>query len=324
MSALTPGFSGADIANVCNEGAIIAARSDAKSVNLKNFEDATERVIGGIEKKLVMTMQEKKTVAYHEAGHAIAGWFLEHANPLLKITVIPRSKGSLGFAQYLPQELSLYTKEALIDMIHVALGGRIAEEIFFGKVTTGAGDDIKKCTQIANSLVTVYGMTDNMGLVAYNSGEESGLRAYSDETLYEIDMETKRIVDECYANVKNLLESKKDLIEALAEELLEKESINLPQIIKIIGERPFPMKESLKEYLSELTDRERQAAEEKAKKQEEEDAKEEVDAAEPDLSKASEDTAEEAKTEEKPENDATKEETEDKKEEKEGEDKKKD
>merc|ERR1712187_1030266 len=156
------------------------------------------------------------------------------------------------------------------DMIHVALGGRVAEEIFFGKVTTGAGDDIKKVTQIANSLVTVYGMTDNMGLVAYNSGEETGLKAYSDETNYEIDMETKRIVDECYARVKELLESKRDLIEALAEELLEKESINLPQIIKIIGERPFPMKESMKEYLSELSERERQEEEEKVKKQMEE------------------------------------------------------
>jgi len=265
MAALTPGFSGADIANVCNEGAIIAARTDAKSVSLKNFEDATERVIGGIEKKIPMTKEEKATVAYHEAGHAITGWFLEHASPLLKITVIPRSKGSLGFAQYLPQEMNLYTKEALLDMIHVALGGRVAEEIFFGKVTTGAGDDIKKVTQIANSLVTVYGMTDNLGLVAYNGGEESGLRAYSDATLYEIDMETKRIVDECYANVKNLLTEKKHLIEALAEELLEKESINLPQIINIIGERPFPMKESLREYLTELTDRERQAEELKVK-----------------------------------------------------------
>lgn len=146
MSALTPGFSGADIANVCNEGAIIAARNNTKSVGLKEFESATERVIGGIEKKMVMTLEEKKTVAYHEAGHAVAGWFLEHSNPLLKITVIPRSKGSLGFAQYLPQELSLYTKEALLDMINVALGGRIAEDIFFGKVTTGAGDDIKKVT----------------------------------------------------------------------------------------------------------------------------------------------------------------------------------
>lgn len=127
LSALTPGFSGADIANVCNEGAIIAARHDKKNVSLKEFENATERVIGGIEQKKVMTFEERKTVAYHEAGHAVAGWFLEHSNPLLKITIIPRSKGSLGFAQYLPEEISLYHREALIDMIKVALGGRAAE-----------------------------------------------------------------------------------------------------------------------------------------------------------------------------------------------------
>ena len=146
LAALTPGFSGADIANVCNEGAIIAARGDKKSVSLREFESATERVIGGIEQKKVMTYEERKTVAYHEAGHAVAGWFLEHSNPLLKITIIPRSKGSLGFAQYLPEELSLYHKEALVDMIKVALGGRIAEQIFFDTVTTGASDDIKKVT----------------------------------------------------------------------------------------------------------------------------------------------------------------------------------
>lgn len=167
IAALTPGFSGADIANVCNEGAIIAAREDKKNVSMKEFESATERVIGGIEKKVVMTAHERKTVAYHEAGHAVAGWFLEHSNPLLKITIIPRSKGSLGFAQYLPEELSLYHKEALIDMICVALGGRIAEELFFGKVTTGASDDIKKVTQIAQSLICIYGMNDKIGLRSF-------------------------------------------------------------------------------------------------------------------------------------------------------------
>jgi AFG3 family protein len=146
LAALTPGFSGADIANICNEGAIIAARGEQTSVTLKNFEMATERVLGGIEKKLVMSPQERKTIAYHEAGHAVAGWFLEHSNPLLKITIIPRSKGSLGFAQYLPDEVSLYGREQLIDMICVALGGRISEELNFGKITTGAADDIKKVT----------------------------------------------------------------------------------------------------------------------------------------------------------------------------------
>lgn len=138
LATLTPGFSGAEIANVCNEGAIIAARTDLESVGIKEFESAIERVIGGLEKKTIMTLDEKKIIAYHESGHAVAGWFLEHSNPLLKVTIIPRSKGSLGFAQYLPEEVSLYSKEALLDMISVALGGRIAEDIFFGKITTGA------------------------------------------------------------------------------------------------------------------------------------------------------------------------------------------
>jgi len=145
LSALTPGFSGADIMNICNEGAIIAARKDLDKVTIREFEQATERVIGGIEKKIPQSHEERKTVAYHEAGHAVAGWFSEHSAPLIKLTIIPRAKGSLGFAQYLPDELSLYTSEALEDMIKVALGGRIAEEIFFGRITTGASDDFKKC-----------------------------------------------------------------------------------------------------------------------------------------------------------------------------------
>jgi len=146
MSALTPGFSGADIENICNEAAIIAAREDRESVGLRQFEKATERVIGGLEKKVPLTVEERKTVAFHEAGHAVAGWFLEHSAPLLKVTIVPRAKGALGFAQYLPDELSLYSKEALLDMVCMAMGGRVAEELFFGRVTTGASDDIKKCT----------------------------------------------------------------------------------------------------------------------------------------------------------------------------------
>lgn len=146
MSALTPGFSGADIENICNEAAIIAAREDLEGVGIRQFEKATERVIAGIEKKVPLSHEERKTVAYHEAGHAVAGWFLEHSAPLLKVTIVPRAKGALGFAQYLPDELTLYTREALLDMVCMAMGGRIAEELFFGKITTGASDDIKKCT----------------------------------------------------------------------------------------------------------------------------------------------------------------------------------
>jgi len=153
IASLTPGFSGADIANVVNEAAIMAARESLNSVGMKQFEAATERVIGGIEKKSIMTKEERRRVAYHEAGHAVAGWFLEHSDPLLKITIIPRSKGSLGFAQYLPNEVSLHNKEQLLDMIKTALGGRVSEEIFYDSVTTGASDDINKVTQIANGLV---------------------------------------------------------------------------------------------------------------------------------------------------------------------------
>lgn len=159
-----------------------------------------------------MTQHERKTVAYHEAGHAVAGWFLEHSNPLLKVTIIPRSKGSLGFAQYLPDEIHLYGKEQLIDLICVALGGRIAEKIFFGTVTTGAHDDIKKVTQIAQSLVTVYGMNDKLGLISYQGGEQN-LKPFSEETNQEIDQEVQNLVLECFNRVEALLTDKKELIE---------------------------------------------------------------------------------------------------------------
>ena len=148
---------------------------------LADFEKATERIIGGLEKKVVITPEERKTVAYHESGHAVAGWFLEYANPLLKLTIVPRSKGSLGFAQYLPDELSLYTKEQLLDMIKVALGGRIAEEIFFKRVTTGASDDLRKVTQIAYSIVMQFGMSERLGLLGYEVGEY-GERPFSQAT----------------------------------------------------------------------------------------------------------------------------------------------
>jgi ATP-dependent metalloprotease FtsH len=196
IATLTPGFSGAEIANVCNEAAIIAARQNLPSVNMKNFEEATERVIGGIEKKSLMTLEERKRVALHEAGHAVAGWFLPNSDPLLKITIIPRSKGALGFAQYLPAEVALKNKEELLDMVKTALGGRIAEEIFYDSVTTGASDDINKVTQIVNGLVQTYGMTTNIGLVGYGSmGDESGFnKPYSDQTNWEIDEEVRSIV----------------------------------------------------------------------------------------------------------------------------------
>lgn len=204
LAALTPGFSGADIGNICNEGAIIAARKNLESVGIKEFEEATERVIGGIEKKLPLSDNERRTVAYHESGHAVAGWFLEHSSPLLKITIIPRAKGALGFAQYLPNEVQLYSKEQLLDTIVMALGGRVSEELFFHKVTTGASDDIKKCTQIAQSLITEYGMSKKLGTLNY-AHEEGYQKSYSDKTNRIIDIEVKAIIDQAYLRCKEIL-----------------------------------------------------------------------------------------------------------------------
>ena len=283
LAALTPGFSGADIRNVVNEGAILGARNDQKSITILEFEKATERVIGGLEKKTIITDQERKTVAYHEAGHAVAGWFLEHSNPLLKVTIIPRSKGSLGFAQYLPEELSLYSKEALIDMIKVALGGRVAEEIFFNRITTGASDDLKKITQIATGMVTTYGMNNEIGLLNYQT-EEGYQKPYSEAKGALIDQEVKKLVDQCHKEVTELLESKREIMEQLAERLLDKEVLALPDLLDVLGERPFPMKETMKEYLEELN---RRKEENEAKAEDEDQTEDETE----DDDKKSDDTS---------------------------------
>ena len=303
LAALTPGFSGADIMNICNEGAIIAARKNATSVTIRDFEMATERVIGGIERKLPQSQNEKRTVAYHEAGHAVSGWYSEFAAPLIKLTIIPRAKGSLGFAQYLPDELTLYTTEQLQDMITVALGGRVAEELFFGKITTGASDDLKKCTQIATAMITQYGMSPLLGTINYDT--ESGYqKSFSDKTNLAIDDEVSRIINQSYVACRQILESKQEKIKQLAERLLEQETLSLPDIVEIMGERPFAMKESVVEYLQELKARQevdaqlneeeaRLAAENELKKKEmNESLKFDVDAAEKD-EKADETTGKE-------------------------------
>jgi AFG3 family protein len=212
LSALTPGFSGADIQNICNEAAIMAARKDQDSVSIRDFELATERVIAGIEKSMPKNEVQRRTVAYHESGHAVAGWFSKHSAPLLKLTIIPRAKGSLGFAQYLPDEVSLYTKEQLCDMITVALGGRIAEEVFFGKITTGASDDIKKCTQIAQGIVCEYGMVESLGTINY-SNSEGYQKSFSERTGKMIDVEVRKIIDNQYLECKKVIEANKDKLE---------------------------------------------------------------------------------------------------------------
>ena len=231
-----------------------------------------------------MTREERKRVAYHEAGHAVAGWMLEHADPLLKVTIIPRSKGALGFAQYLPNELALRNKEQLLDMIKTALGGRIAEEIFYESVTTGASDDINKVTQIAQGLVQTYGMNNKIGLVGYGSmmGEGSFQKPYSDHTNWEIDEEVRKLVREQYSLTRDLLLEHKDKIQALGDQLLDKETMNLPMIVDVLGARPYGMNETMSEYLEELTSRKI--------KDDKDTAEKEADAAQTELSKSLDDS----------------------------------
>ena len=251
LAALTPGFAGAEIANIVNEAAIIAARDAKDAIEMRDFEKASERVIGGIEKpNSIMTDKEKKTVAYHEAGHAIAGWFLEHADPLLKVTIVPRGSGALGFAQYLPKEVALHTKEQIMDMMCMALGGRAAEDLMFGKVTTGASDDLNRVTQMAYGMVRVYGMNDKIGNVSFPPSEEMQFdKPYSDATAQLFDEEAKLIIQEAYQRTRGLLEEKKEALIAVAELLLDKETINQDDVIAAIGDRPFEMQENQKEFL---------------------------------------------------------------------------
>ena len=251
LAALTPGFSGADIANLCNEAAIFAARAKKTFVDMPSFDKAVDRVIGGLEKTSVMSKEEKRTVAYHEAGHAVAGWFLEHADPLLKVTIIPRMSGALGFAQYLPKEMALHTEQQLNDRICMALGGRIAEEINFGKVTTGAQDDLDKVTKIAYSMVSMFGMNSNVGHVSFNVNAEENQfkKPYSETTAAKIDDEVKLLIESAYARTTELLTEKKEAVASVAEYLLENETITQHDVERLIGPRPFAAPQSYKEFV---------------------------------------------------------------------------
>lgn len=243
LAALTPGFSGADIANVCNEAALIAARYNAKAVTLRHFELAIERVIGGVEKKSkLLDPQEKRIVAYHEAGHAVCGWFLKYAHPLLKVSIIPRGQGALGYAQYLPPDQYLMSTLQLYDRMIMTLGGRVSEELNFASVTSGAHDDFKKVTQIAQSMVMRFGMSDKVGMVNYadTQSQDNLTKPFSDETNDVIDQEIRRIVQECYDRCKQLLTEKKEAVELVAQELLKKEFITREDMIRLLGKRPFP------------------------------------------------------------------------------------
>ncbi|XP_032645468.1 mitochondrial inner membrane m-AAA protease component AFG3L2 isoform X3 [Chelonoidis abingdonii] len=252
LASLTPGFSGADIANVCNEAALIAARHLSDAINQKHFEQAIERVIGGLEKKTqVLQPEEKKTVAYHEAGHAVAGWFLEHADPLLKVSIIPRGKG-LGYAQYLPREQYLYTKEQLLDRMCMTLGGRVSEQIFFRRITTGAQDDLKKVTQSAYAQIVQFGMNEKVGQISFDLPRQGDMvleKPYSEATARLIDEEVRNLINSAYERTVTLLMEKKPYVEKVALRLLEKEVIDKSDMVELLGPRPFAEKSTYEEFV---------------------------------------------------------------------------
>jgi len=242
LAEQTPGFAGADIANVCNEAALIAARNGKEAVDMQDFQDAIDRVIGGLEKKnKIIAPYEKEIIAYHEAGHAVAGWFLQHAYPLLKVTIVPRGTAALGYAQYTPKEQYLHRTEDLIHRMCMALGGRASEEIFFGKISTGAASDLQNVTQIAYSMVTVYGMNEKIGNVSFYdpTQENTFTKPYSEETGKIIDEEVRKIISDAYQQTIALLTDKKAEVEILAKALLDKEVLHQSDVEALIGKRPF-------------------------------------------------------------------------------------
>ncbi len=248
LAEQTPGFAGADIANVCNEAALIAARKNKEAVEMSDFQDAVDRVIGGLEKKnKIISPEEKKIIAYHEAGHAVCGWFLEHAYPLLKVTIVPRGTAALGYAQYTPKEQYLYNTDQLSDQICMTLGGRASEEIFFGKISTGAQNDLQQITRIAYSMVSVYGMNAKVGNVSfYDPQQETTFtKPYSDETARMIDEEVRKLIDEAYEKTKDLLTMRKEEVEKLAQALLDREVLFQSDVEALIGKRPYEEKKSL-------------------------------------------------------------------------------
>ena len=243
LSKQTPGFSGADIANVCNESALIAARKNKKSVGKQDFLDAVDRIVGGLEKKnKIITPEEKETIAYHEAGHAIISWLLEHAAPLVKVTIVPRGQ-SLGAAWYLPEERQIVRTDQMLDEMCAALGGRAAEKVIFNKISTGALSDLEKVTRQAKAMVSVYGLNDTLGNITYydSSGQSdySFSKPYSEETAQVIDKEISKIIEKQYNRAIGLLKNSKDKLKQLAERLLEKEVIFKDDLENILGKRPF-------------------------------------------------------------------------------------
>jgi AFG3 family protein len=253
LSAQTPGFAGAEIANVCNEAALIAARRNKASVDMQDFQDAIDRVIGGLEKKnKIISPEEKRIVAYHEAGHAIAGWFLEHADPLVKVSIVPRGVAALGYAQYLPKEQFLYTTEQLTDGMCMTMGGRVAEDIVFGKISTGAQNDLERITKLSYAMVTIYGMNSTIGNVSFHDpqNEYNFNKPYSEKTSEMIDHEVRLIIEGVYTRTKDLLTEKRDGLEKLAQKLIEKEILFQADLEEILGKRPFDNRTTYDEFVN--------------------------------------------------------------------------
>jgi len=256
LAEMTPGFAGADIANICNEAALIAARRDKKAVDLDDFNYALDRVIGGLEKKnKLISPEEKNIIAYHEAGHAIAGWFLEHASPLVKVTIVPRGVGTLGYAQYLPKEEYITRTEQLLDRMCMTLGGRAAESIMFNKISTGAQSDLDQVTKMAYGMISVYGMNEKVGNVSfYGMSKDSFSKPYSDDTATLIDNEVRILIEGQYARAKELLKKYKKELKLLAEGLLEKEVLLKSDLVRMIGERPSDAKGKSNGSLAQSSD----------------------------------------------------------------------
>ena len=240
LAEMTPGFAGAEIANVCNEAALVAARRGKKAVDMDDFNHALDRVIGGLEKKnKLISPKEKNIIAYHEAGHAVCGWFLENASPLVKVTIVPRGIGTLGYAQYLPKEEYITRTEALLDRMCMTFGGRAAEKIIFGKISTGAQSDLDQATKMAYSMISVFGMNERVGQVSFYGMENGGFtKPYSDETSAMIDEEVRKLVNSQYERAQKLLLERKDELEKLAQQLLDKEVLLKSDVERLIGKRP--------------------------------------------------------------------------------------
>lgn len=255
LSKQTPGFSGADIANVCNEAALIAARKGKKAVDRQDFLDAVDRIVGGLEKKnKIITPDEKKTIAFHEAGHATVSWMLEHAAPLVKVTIVPRGQ-SLGAAWYLPEERQIVRTEQMLDEMCATLGGRAAEKVMFNKISTGALSDLEKVTRQARAMVTIYGLNDKIGNLTYydstGQSEYNFSKPYSEETAQIIDKEISTIIESQYERAVQLLEDNKDKLTELANLLLEREVIFKDDLETIFGERNFNQEEPQQESVTE-------------------------------------------------------------------------